>query len=225
MVNGKDEENNDTLDNKENSYKVKIAKNTSSSKLVQIQKDGYEVAWNLEGAQKVHSQVKAKDQTALNALSDNDKKRTLPNLSSTIDFMNIYPNIDLQYEVNPQDIKENIIIKEKVDNPLFIFNLNTKRLIPKLLEDNSIAFYDASNPEKAIFSMDAPYMYDAKNEVSKDIVLTLEPVGKGYSLKVQPNSKLVQLKLNIGASGGEFTPPEVGNGGTPTYRSERLTVV
>lgn len=125
----------------------------------------------------------------MNALSDNDKKRTLPKLSSTIDFLNIYPNIDLQYEVNPNDIKENIIIKEKVDNPLFIFNLDTKGLIPKLLEDNSIGFYDASNPEKVIFSMDAPYMYDALNEQSKDIVLTLEPVGKGYSLRVQPNNE------------------------------------
>jgi len=111
----------------------------------------------------------------------------LPNLSSTIDFLNIYPNIDLQYEVNPQDIKENIILKEKVDNPLFIFNLNTKGLIPKLLEDNSIAFYDTNDPEKTIFSMDAPYMYDAKNELNNDIKLTLEPVGKGYNLKVQPN--------------------------------------
>ena len=189
MVDGVDEENNDTLENKDNSYKVKIAKNTSSSKLVQIQKDGYEVSWNLEGAQKILSQVKSKDQTALNALSENDKKRTLPKLSSTVDFMDIYPNIDLQYEVNPQDIKENIIIKEKVNNPLFIFNLNTKGLIPKLLEDNSIGFYDASNPEKTIFSMDAPYMYDALNEQSKDIVLTLEPAGKGYSLKVQPNNE------------------------------------
>lgn len=126
LVDGKDEENNDILENKDNAYKVKIAKNTSSSKLVQIQKDGYEVSWNLEGTQNILSQVKPKDQTALNVLSDNDKKRTLPNLSSTIDFMNIYPNIDLQYEVNPQDIKENIIIKEKMDNPLIIYNLNTK---------------------------------------------------------------------------------------------------
>lgn len=103
MVDGKDEENNDILENKDNSYKVKIAKDASSSKLVQIQKDGFEVSWNLEGAQKkILPQVKAKDQTALNALSDNDKKRTLPKLSSTVDFMDIYPNIDLQYVVNPQ---------------------------------------------------------------------------------------------------------------------------
>lgn len=52
MVDGKDEENNDTLENKDNSYKVKMAKDASSSKLVQIQKDGFEVSWNLEGAQK-----------------------------------------------------------------------------------------------------------------------------------------------------------------------------
>ena len=37
-------------------------------------------------------------------------------------------------------------------------------------------------------------------------------------------SKLVQLKLNIGASGGEFTPPEVETRGTPTCRSGRLDV-
>ena len=37
-------------------------------------------------------------------------------------------------------------------------------------------------------------------------------------------SKLVQLKLDIGASGGEFTPPEVETRGTPTCRSGRLDV-
>lgn len=78
----------------------------------------------------------------------------------------------------------------RADFTLLIFNLNTKGLIPELLKDNSIAFYDVNNPEKkAIFSIDAPYMYDASNKLSNDIVLTLEPAGKGYTLKIQPNNE------------------------------------
>jgi len=40
----------------------------------------------------------------------------------------------------------------------------------------------------------------------------------------EKHSELVQLKLNIEASGGDSTPPEVETGGTPTYRSGRLAV-
>lgn len=119
LVDGQDEENNQVLENKDNEYKVKIAKNSSSSKLARIQKDGYEVSWILEGAQSVVSQVKPLDQTLLNGLSENDKKRTLRKISSEVNFIDIFSNIDLQYLVNPEELKENIIIKEKVDNPSF----------------------------------------------------------------------------------------------------------
>ena len=60
---------------------------------------------------------------------------------------------------------------------------------------------------------------DRLAEVSKMI-----EVGVSLFSELQRDSKLVQLKLNIGASGGEFTPPEVETGGTPTYRSGRLAV-
>lgn len=38
LVDEKDEDNNDVIGNKDNSYKIKIAKNTSSNKLVRIKK-------------------------------------------------------------------------------------------------------------------------------------------------------------------------------------------
>jgi len=36
-----------------------------------------------------------------------------------------------------------------------------------------------------------------------------------------PSSELVQLKLNIGASDGDSTPPEVYEDPTPTYRKKK----
>jgi len=47
IVAGKDDENNDVLENKSNDFKVQFGEKSDASKLVSIKKDGYEVSWNI----------------------------------------------------------------------------------------------------------------------------------------------------------------------------------
>jgi hypothetical protein len=80
---------------------------------VRIQKGIYEISWNMDNLEQSLSNVKPFDSSQYDALSNNDKKRILTKLSSTVNFENIYKGIDLQYNVMPEEVKENIIIKEK----------------------------------------------------------------------------------------------------------------
>ena len=243
VIEGKDEENNDVLENKNNSYKVEFGKTSDAKKLVSIKKDGYEISWNintpsivennivepagsevqetvtaeqtvtvekttensepvqegtliqpmnsnlLKDLNSTQAQVKPENTDYLSKLSDEDKKRTLTNLTSTVEYKGIHENIDLEYEIRPEDVKETIIINEKVDNAYFEFNIKAKDLIPKLQKDKSIIFYDAKDLLKEVFVIDAPYMVDGKNNFSTDIDVNIKEITTGYILSLKPNKE------------------------------------
>lgn len=189
LVESQDEEKTSVFENKSNAYKIKIAKKADAKKLASIQKDNYEVSWNLDGVQKINSALKAADTAALSQLSSNDQKRTLTKLSSEVNFKEVYPGVDLQYLTTPDSLKENLILNSLPTQQSFIFNLNVKGLIPKLLEDQRIVFYDEKDPNRAVFQFDAPYMFDANNEQSTNIKVTLKSVGKQYQLTLEPDQK------------------------------------
>ncbi|MTK10563.1 MAG: hypothetical protein F8N39_00100 [Clostridiaceae bacterium] len=140
MIETKDEENNTVLENEDNDFKVRIAKRVKSKGLVIIKKDDYEISWGID--EKSDSEAKVKNSAAetnkslsgesISTADENFKKRTLSNLYSTVEFPNVYPNVNLQYSIKSDKIKENIIIKDKLNNTQFKFNLEVKNLIPVL---------------------------------------------------------------------------------------------
>lgn len=213
LLDKKDEENNDVLENKENDFKVKIAKNIKSKKLVTIQKDKYEIQWGIDKLKKVNekdranegitelsdsqAKVKAKDTESLKSLPENEQKKTIQNITSTIDFSNIYPDIDLQYSILANAIKENIIINKKVDNPIFTFNINVKNLVPKVQEDKSIIFYDSKDTAKAVFKIASSFMYDAKGERSSDVEVSLTEDKNSYALTLTPSTEWLNAKVRV----------------------------
>jgi len=176
------------LENKQNDFKIEIAKNSSTQKLVDLKKDKYEVSWNLDNANAAQGSVvtpndneldddinKSADneikndadlsaenvndkQAAKDILVSNEKVKTLKNITSTVDFANIFANTDLQYILNGSDVKENIVINKPSDNAVYKFNLNAKNVTPVLQQDKSIIFYDSNDKTKAVFKIAAPVM-------------------------------------------------------------------
>lgn len=206
LKDSKDEEDNDVLENKENEIKVKIAKNSMAKKLITIKKDNYEIAWGIENVK--DKDVKVKDKSQYNPLlrgwkgnkngnkhsknrknknssrdlDENAEKMSLPNISSIVEFNDVYTNVDLQYEIKSETVKEKIIIKDRIDNAGFIFNVEIKNLELVLQEDNSIIFVDEKDPSKTIFKIEKPFIYDAKGEVNSDIEVVLTREDKKYKL-------------------------------------------
>ena len=213
-VDDADKVGNKILSTRQNDYNVKIDSNLDSKKLVSLEKDKYKVEWNIQNAQINKSQIQPIDDTAINdeidkevnakvdsnkkikdkaetkaILIENAKKETLKNITSQINFNNIYPNVDLQYIVDSDNLKENIILKKQIDLPVFTFNMNVKNLTPKIQKDNIITFYDDKDSNKAIFKMQAPFMTDANKEKSNKISVLLEQSSDGYTLTIKPDTE------------------------------------
>ena len=246
IIEGKDEENNDVLENKNSSYKVKFGKTSDAKKLVSIKKDGYEISWNintpsessndilssdgvtsqitdnansvdvenreaiqesattetinknsLKALNRTSAQIQPKNTDYLEKLSDEDKKITLTNLTSTVEYKEIYQDVDLEYEVRPEDVKETIVLNKKVDNAYFEFNIKASGLIPKIQEDKSIIFYDAKETSKEVFVIDSPYMVDGKNTFSRDIEVNIKETTTGYILSLMPNQEWLNSSERI----------------------------
>ena len=65
-------------------------------------------------------------------------------------------------------LKENIILNKKPEEQVtYEYKITAKKLEAKLNADNSVTFKNAEG--QAVFEIPAPVMYDAKNNISKDI--------------------------------------------------------
>lgn len=218
----KDEVNN-ILTNKNNDFTVSISKYSDSKKLINIFKDGYELSWGIENANPVKYENVIKDNNSINTeieeiverkinennkninkskekiekdkniIRANEEKKTLKNISTGVNYKNIFKNVDLNYTIDSNIVKENIIIKDKVDIAEFEFSINTKNLIAKQSE-HGIKFYDINNQEKEIFSIEKPYMYDKKGDDSRDIKLEFKETKDGYKLKLIANKEWINSK-------------------------------
>ncbi|MDT8716244.1 DNRLRE domain-containing protein, partial [Clostridium sp. 19966] len=113
---------------------------------------------------------------------------TVEKNSSSVQYSNIYTDTDLRYDLIGDKVKENIVINKPQQNVSYSFNLNAKNLIPQLQKDNSIIFYDDKDSKKAVFQMQAPNMYDAKESQSDAVKVSLDKTKNGYNLTVTPDS-------------------------------------
>lgn len=216
-----DEQGKVVLQNNENDYKTKFAKNSYSDKLVSLEKDKYELSWNLKDAQKSDASVKAIDEGAVNSsidknveeflkskdsytqltkekkeeikrnLVENEKKKNLTKAASIINYFDILPKVDLQYVLEGDRIKENIILKEKTESPNVTFNFKVKNLVPKLNKDNTISFYDSKDNSKKVFEFQAPFMIDDNGEQSTAVKLELTESKGEYNLTIKPDSSWI----------------------------------
>ncbi|KOA20845.1 tRNA nuclease WapA precursor [Clostridium homopropionicum DSM 5847] len=215
LVEATDESGNSVLENKDNDFKVKISKKSNSENLISINKDKYEISWKMSKSTDGSSdgeteapiaEVEAKvvssniQENVLDLAKDgnsDDDKKVLKNINSKVKYENIEDKVNLEYSIISKKVKESIVLNEKVDNPNFQFTLKTKNLTAKLNEDKSISFYDDVDNSKLIYTMEAPFMYDTKGEISKYIEILLEQKDDNYILSLLPNKEWLDSKDRV----------------------------
>jgi len=188
LLEGTDSEKNSVFTNQKNAYNVKIAKNSQTKKLVSITKEKYSLSWNIEQPKQSTSKVVASTASS-EKLTSEEKKTQLSNLSSKAVFSEVFPNIDLEYLVEPDCVKENLVLKKPTTIRSFTFNYSMKGLKAIQQKDSTILFVDENDPNKGVFKIDVPLMYDAKNEESRDILMSLKETASGVTLTLTPDQK------------------------------------
>lgn len=177
--------------NKNNVFKVKFSKKSNKNNLVKLNIKNHNIKWSLVNSNKVNA-------TKIGNSELENNKLNLNNISSgIIQYENILDNIDIQYNVVSNSIKENIILKDKsAMNQEILFEFQTDNLKMEKTENNRIVFSE-ENEEEVLFFLDAPYMYDAKNELCYDIEIELIKENNKYTMTLKPNKEWLENEERV----------------------------
>ena len=127
-----------------------------------------------------------------------DEKISLNELTSGVRYNDILPDTDMEYILSPNQLKENIIIREKQEGYCYQYVLSAADLFICQNEDNSFNLYASSDHlSEPVFSIAAPYMWDSNGEQSRDIEVSYETTAEGYIITYTANSAWINADERI----------------------------
>jgi len=174
--------------------KVRFAKEAGKEPLVEVKKDGYVLSWDVVNEKKsgkfeklaVKMEAEADEKDDIRAF--NLKKMVHRGHCSGGTYHEVCPGVDLEYRLQGENLKENIFLNTKAAlGTRVVFRLSHKGLEAVREKDGSILLCPEGKPEKAVFYLDAPYMYDAAGAMSAAVQYQVEPVEEGSLLTVVPD--------------------------------------
>lgn len=125
------------------------------------------------------------------AKTGNAKFTELNKIADGIVYNNIYPNVDLEYILDSVYLKENIVLKNNSARSEYIIVYNIGELISEQIGDKEIDLKTADG--ESIFTISAPYMIDANDEVSEAVELSIISQSEG-TLRVRLSADREWLK-------------------------------
>ena len=112
----------------------------------------------------------------LSSVKANSKKNMRDDISvaSEVTYENVVDGVDIQYIMSGNNVKENIIVKERLDEYKFNFEFELNGFEMKLSEDNSSIELYSKKTGKLEFTIPSPFMYDANGKESTDVYYEIE---------------------------------------------------
>lgn len=167
ILDSKADSDDDVLTNKNSNIDIELAKESENNDLIKVANEKMSISWSYENAN--HTKAKVTN-TNTNKTSE-ENKTILNNQKSETVYENIFHNVDIEYLVTSNGIKENIILKNSNVQNDFKITYEANGLIAKQTDNHCISLYNNDNAE--IARILAPYMVDSKGEISTEVELKL----------------------------------------------------
>lgn len=103
--------------------------------------------------------------------------------SSSIKYTNVFAATDIEYVLEANDIKENIIVKSPQNSYVYSFDLSVDNLVPILKQTGDIVLLDDETFEEK-YHIPAPFMYDSSGDLSYDVHYELNGEKGSYIVTV-----------------------------------------
>ncbi len=118
----------------------------------------------------------------------NNEQMTVDKQSGAVVYKGFDQQSDLEYIVTSNSLKENIVVYKPQAEYVYSFDLDSDGLIPVEQANGSIILVESEASQEAVFTLDAPYMYDANGAESYDIELSIKENGDEYIVTVEADS-------------------------------------
>ena len=191
------------FENNQNDFVVQLPQSLTEDKPIIVNHDGHslrffatEVEQNTaatvsqpksetEIAQTLNSRLATATDQAQQAKIQNDIATSVHNIRSVVSYAGVQDDIDINYYVYGQTLKEDIVLHSVPIATSFSFRFAFDGLRAALQEDNSVLFYN--DADEAVFVIASPYMADFDEGYSTDIEVELTSTATGCVYKVTPD--------------------------------------
>ena len=170
-------------------HTIKFANNSNSSKLVAIKQGNFKISFNLVGANKSKGMTVTNPEAHSEDATELERLTVVKKAVSSVMYEDILDGVDLEYVVNGNNIKENIIVKEKSGEYVYQFDMKLDKLSAEQLDDGKIVLKDEKTDE-VVYVISLPFMIDAAGKYSDKVTYSLEQVkNKEYRITVTADSE------------------------------------
>ena len=186
--------------------RIKFSKNikNANGRLFELSENGYKISLSLidEKVKSSSADIKNHGGKRTPTIFDSEEKKLekmkeVDNLTK-VKYNDIREDIDIEYEIYSNNIKESIIVNSRQSEYEYSFKLKLNKLTAVLNEDGTVSIMDEETG-RSIYSMPAPFMFDDNGVLSTDVYYTLTQKGKyEYELTVTASTEW------INASGRKF---------------------
>jgi hypothetical protein len=183
-----------TYNNKTNSFKVNFTNKTKGYNLGRITSKGHTMTWGLRNSKSSEIKINNPKENTNILNAKNVDEIEINQAVSGIEYKNILSNVDINYVVGAEYIKEDIILNNKeAINHEFIFEYNTNGLKMKITEEKNIIVYDKEE-ENVIYEIESPFMYDGNLEFSEDIEVKLTEEERKVCINFNTKQKMARRR-------------------------------
>ena len=182
--------------------RIKFSKNVKNAngKIFELSENGYKIDFSLidndvkGSSASIKNHKGKKTPTVLDSKEEQYAKlQSVDNLTK-IKYNDIKEDIDIEYLIYSNNIKENIIVNSRKDSYVYTFELKLNKLTALLNSDGSISLNDEETAEEK-YNMPAPFMLDDNGEFSENVHYTLTPSGKyKYVLTITADTEWINSK-------------------------------
>ena len=177
----------DNLKNKSSNISVDLSDKAKAEEMIALSAGGNSISW---GYKDIENCVAVKINNEKKSIG-NSKYTELSKTSSKTIYQNVYKNVNLEYYVTSSGVKENIVLKESDVQNEFYITYNIGSLTANQVDDYAISVCNKNGDE--VFSILAPYMTDAKGEISKKLKINLEKLENGkLEVKLSADKGFIQ---------------------------------
>ena len=134
------------LYNKERKNTINFSKNSELEKLVQIEREQYGIAWNFEDA----------ISSPISEINENHKV-----------YKNIYNDVDVDYSILKNKLKETIILNSKSSQKEFMVDYYLENLTPNQTDTKTIELLNKN--QKCVYTISAPKMFDSAGKSCENL--------------------------------------------------------
>ena len=167
--------------------RLSFAKSYSPTEdIIELRENGYVIAMALLSSQNddmsMDMNTTASLATVVNANAvrpdsfDSIEQAVEINNRSSIFYGNVMEDTDIEYVMSGNDIKENIIVKDRADSYVYAFSLSLDGL-NAVLDENGAIYLNDTDTEETKYVIPAPYMYDNNDIYSEEVYYELIHVG------------------------------------------------